>query len=296
MLIQHIGAVAVAGSLATSAPAPVGDVVCDAGTGICVVVADRPGPAREQDQVRPVSGRGQQECQLDGRAVPCRDRQFGRFNRSDGCYYRKADPAPPPSDPVWEGRYPDGAVYLATCPGTAGTGGGWVWRATPPPDAGGVTAATVAARAVSRLRLTGPAVGTVPAPGHIGLVGMPVWLWTDVTPRTWGPASATASVPGLSVTATARASRIEWDMGDGSTVRCANPGTPYKDSYADRPSPTCGHIYTRTSARQPGKAYSVTATTTWLVTWTGGGESGQITLTRPSTTRIRVGELQVLVQ
>ena len=134
-----------------------------------------------------------------------------------------------------------------------------------------------------------------PELGKSGLVGLPVWMWTSVSARTWGPASATASVPGLSVTATAQAIKVAWDMGDGHTVTCANPGTPYARSRGAAMSPTCGYRYDRSSADQPGAAYAVTATTTWAVTWSGGGGTGALTVTRSSTARVRIGELQVLV-
>ena len=100
---------------------------------------------------------------------------------------------------------------------------------------------------------------------------------------------------GLSVTAVARAKRIVWDMGDGHVVTCANPGTQYLESRGAGASPTCGYVYAASSAGQPGSEYVVTATTTWDVTWVGGGQSGDLTVTRTSTTRVRIGELQVLV-
>jgi hypothetical protein len=120
-------------------------------------------------------------------------------------------------------------------------------------------------------------------------------MWTAVTPTTWGPVTATASVPGLSVTATGRAQRIVWSMGDGSSVTCTGPGTSYTPSLGGRGSPTCGHVYQRSSAAQPQATYPITATTTWQVTWTGGGQNGVLTVTRTSTATVSIGELQVLV-
>ena len=195
------------------------------------------------------------------------------------------------------GPLPDGAIYQMTCLDVAGTGGGWVWLATPPAGFGGagITPAQLAAQAVELLGLRGPEIGMAPPDGTTGLVGVPVWMWTEVTPTTWGPVSATASVPGLSVTATGRAQRIVWAMGDGTSVTCTGPGTPYRESFGGTESPTCGHVYTRSSAGQAQDRYPVTATTTWQVTWTGGGQSGVLTVTRASTTTVSIGELQVLV-
>ena len=134
---------------------------------------------------------GQPECRTSSGRVPCHDPDYGWFNQADGCYYRKADPQPPSSDPVWEGHFPDGAIYLATCLGTPAPvadscGGrirlpGSVGRAPVP--------AQLASEAVRRMQLLGPDIGIVPEPGKVGLVGLPVWMWTEVSPRTWGPIS-----------------------------------------------------------------------------------------------------------
>jgi len=228
--------------------------------------------------------------------VDCFDAIFGWFSNTDGCYYKLLDPQPAASDSVWEGHYPDGAIYAADCIDPIfGTNGGWGWLPGPP-DGYAATATTpgeLAARAVGEMQLAGPAIGITVTPDKTGLVGVPVWLWTAVTPTTWGPNTATATIPGLSVTATARASQITWDMGDGHRVTCPNAGTPYQRGGIE--SPTCDYIYQSSSAGQPGNAYALTATSTWEVTWAGGGTSGVLTVTRSSSTTVRIGELQVLV-
>ncbi|MCB2177822.1 MAG: hypothetical protein KQH57_18585 [Actinomycetales bacterium] len=249
---------------------------------------------------RPVSNTGERICWLPyaGEAVPCHDPAWGWFSDADACYYLLRDPQPPATEAVWGGHFPDGAVYLVTCLDplhAPGTNGGWTWLPSPPPGYGGisVTPGELAQRAVQQMALTGPAIGATITDGELGIVGVPVWLWTAVTPTTWGPNSATASVPGLSVTATAQATRIDWDMGDGSVVSCANPGTPYRTGEVH--SPTCEHTYAQPSLEQPGEAYTVVGTTTWEVSWSGGGTSGTLTVTRAAQTSVRIGELQVLV-
>jgi hypothetical protein len=231
-----------------------------------------------------------------GEQIPCFDDSWGWWDDASSCYWKLLDPQPPDSV-TWEGHYPDGAVYEVLCLPLypLSSNGGWAWRATPPPGYGGitVTAAQLAARAVDRMALTGPAIRmSVPA-DRFATVGVPVWLWTEVSATTWGPNSATASVPGLSVTATAQAEQIVWDTGDGRTETCRNPGTAYYTGGVV--SPTCQHVYERASADQPNEAYAVTATTTWDVTWSGGGDSGSLSVTRTSTGSVRVGEVQVLV-
>ena len=276
------------------------DVSCDPFTGVCVVVAVDHGTTGSSggDDTSRETGSGSASCQGPAGMVPCYDPAFGWFSEADGCYYQRASPQPDGGDPVWDGHYPDGAVYLAVCLGTPGTGGGFVWWPEPPPGYGGASAtpAQLANEAVRQMELRGPDVGIVPEPGKTGLVGLPVWMWTRVSPQTWGPNSATAAVPGVSVSATARAERITWSMGDGHSVVCDNPGTPYEDRFGAQSSPTCGHTYTRTSAREPGESYTVTATTTWRVVWAGGGQRGELELDRSSTVALRIGELQVLVQ
>jgi hypothetical protein len=76
--------------------------------------------------------------------------------------------------------------------------------------------------------------------------------------------------------------------GDGATVTCSGPGTPYADSYGKKSSPTCGHTYTRQGT------YTVRATSYWTVRWNGLGQSGTIPLDFADTTNITMGEAQVL--
>ncbi|MEV5646541.1 hypothetical protein AB0L67_42035 [Streptomyces flaveolus] len=42
------------------------------------------------------------------------------------------------------------------------------------------------------------------------------------------------------MTATAKVTLIRWTMGDGATVTCAGPGTPYRGSKEMADSPDCG--------------------------------------------------------
>lgn len=276
-----------------------GGVSCPPDQPICIIKVHDPGSPGSGDSPGG-STPGTRVCKVasSGEIVPCYDANWGWWSNTDSCYYQRLDPQPPADATVWKGHHPKGAIYASTClGGTGGTGGGWLWLNTPPEGYGGATPtpAQLAQQAVDTMRLDGPAIGMAPPTGKTGLVGLPVWMWTTVSASTWGPSSARASVPGLTVTATARAKRIVWTMGDGHSVTCASPGTPYSADKGDGPSPTCGYVYQRSSASQPGHEYTVTATTTWDVAWAGGGESGVITVTRSSTTSVRIGELQVLV-
>lgn len=142
------------------------------------------------------------------------------------------------------------------------------------------------------MRLSAITMGVVPEPGvgSVGLVGMPNWMWVaNPTQDTWGPITRTASAAGWTVTATARVAQVSWDMGDGRVVVCG-AGTPYRDSYGKRSSPTCGHTYTRQGS------YPVRATSQWVITWAGIGQTGTIPMDLTQTTTVTIGEVQVLRQ
>ncbi|MFE7111176.1 ATP/GTP-binding protein [Streptomyces sp. NPDC057575] len=211
------------------------------------------------------------------------------------CTYKLVDPQPPAGSMEWGGREPgNGAIYQKTCaPGNDEAAiTQLVWAANPP--ATQVDPAVVAQQAVDKMLLVGPRIGITPKPGGKGVVGMPVYLWTAKTASTYGPNTASATAGSVTVTATAKVSKIVWTMGDGATVTCTTAGTPYKAEYGKKPSPDCGHRYTQPSSTRESGKYHVTATSTWTIDWTGGGESGQLTETRDSAVDITVAEVQVL--
>jgi hypothetical protein len=212
------------------------------------------------------------------------------------CTYKLADPQPPAGSLDWDGHEPgDGAVYEQAC-GWEGLDGNtivrMVWLAEPP-EQETVDPAVLAQRAVDSMTLLGPDIASPRATGRY-TVGVPVWMWVNQSATTYGPNTASASAGGVTVTATAKVSKIVWQMGDGSTVTCTGPGTPYKGSSDMVQSPTCGHRYSTTSAKAPGGRYAVTATSTWTVDWQGAGQSGQLEEIRQSVMQVAVGELQVV--
>ncbi|WP_410788290.1 hypothetical protein [Kribbella sp. C-35] len=150
---------------------------------------------------------------------------------------------------------------------------------------------TLVYEAIGEMHLAAPLIKTAPAPGQIGLVNMPVWLWVTKTENTWGPIVRSSSVPGLSVTVTAQVKAINWSMGDGKTVRCEGPGTPYDKSMGVKASPTCGHRYVKTSQKLANCKYPVTAVAQWDITWQSTlGDSGQIAMTQQAATQLRIGQ------
>ncbi|MFF6888574.1 ATP/GTP-binding protein [Streptomyces sp. NPDC012421] len=153
----------------------------------------------------------------------------------------------------------------------------------------------LARQAVDSMRLDGPAVASPRAAGTY-VIGMPMWMWVDRTPSTFGPVSASASASAVTVTATARVTSVRWDMGDGTTITCAGPGTPYTPDRGKSMSPDCGHRYEQVSDVGPDQRYKGKATSTWTVEWEAPalGDSGTLTETRETPFTVHVVEVQVL--
>ena len=152
---------------------------------------------------------------------------------------------------------------------------------------------------VRTFQIRGVEIGFAPdpnIPGAQSYVGVPIWMWVNnPQPLTFGPYTETATLGGVTITATARVTSILWNMGDGQTVACGNAGTPFVVAYGAVDSPTCGYRYSQTSDDQPAGRYTVTATSQWSVTWNGGGQGGTIPLTATSQSTVEIGELQSVV-
>lgn len=280
--------------------------VTDPQTGKCLIQIEVPGGPGGDGPKDTGSGSA---CYWDGTSqgvtkpppgpVSCTSK-YGYWSNSYHCYISPVDPQPPASDPAWRGHRPgDGAVYSCFQPQTDIDI--YIWSQAPPPGSGtGPTPRDVALLAIDSMNLHAIDVGIAPKPGpnSIGLVGMPVWMWAaNPGSSTYGPSTASASAGGMSITATARVHQITWDMGDNTEVVCRSAGTPYKASLGRSESPDCGHVYERSSFRETDKKYTVTATSDWVVTWEGAGQSGTIRLNGlQRSVEVAIGEGQVLVK
>jgi hypothetical protein len=268
-------AVLLAGLLAGSVHTALGDsggpIQCESGD-TCTVTVSLPGSPGQgggmPTAARDASGSG------SGGGDPAPSPSGSFFNLP--CTYRP-DPAyqpPAGADPHPAGS---GGWYLMTCPDALKPTGAatWtstvVWLAAPPPAAALLPdPAQLAAQARSLLRLATPVIESNPRPGLPQMVSVPMWAW--IPAGVYAPVSATASVPGEAVTATARPTSVAWSFGDGTSLVCAGPGTPYTaGSDPKAASPTCGHTYTADSGRG---TFTVSATVRWTVTWSGAGQSG----------------------
>lgn len=284
----------------------------DPTTGECLIWVDTPataGPPSNAGNHGPKDTGSGSACYWDGtplalnipppRPMPCQT-EHGYWSNAELCYLRLATPQPDPGSPFWEGSYVDfGAVYECYRPQTDQLV--LVWFADPPPNSGsGPTPREVAQQAINRMGLHAIDIGITPSPSEdsIGIVGMPVWMWAArPSPHTVGPITASASAGGITIAATATLHQITWSMGDGTDVVCKTAGTPYKPGFGKKASPDCGHVYDKSSSHQPQGKYTVTATSDWVITWEGAGQTGTIRLnglTRSA--QISVGEAQVLVQ
>ncbi len=196
-----------------------------------------------------------------------------------------------------QGPGPGGAWYVYQCSGQGQRDAlyrapVWIPDGQEPGAAPLPSPDELAEQARSQLRLPSPVIGSSPAGTQ--LVRLPTWLWLDRA--MWRPQSATASVPGVSVTATATPTRVAWVMGDGSTVSCAGPGTPFPaQGDPQAASPDCGHTYQRSSAGAPGERFPAVATVSWRITWSGAGASGTFPdMTTSAAASFRVAEAQAL--
>ncbi|MDN3028620.1 ATP/GTP-binding protein [Streptomyces sp. S.PB5] len=224
----------------------------------------------------------------------------GGSNDSDlKCGYTKIEPKPPAEHPAWEGKDPAKYdMYFYSCwDETAGEQrpdlDGFVVVPEGQPPAPQVDPQVLAQRAVDSMTLLGPDIAS-PRPTGKYTVGVPMWMWVNQSATTYGPNTASASAGGITVTATAKVSKVVWSMGDGTSVTCNGPGTPYTSSKGMAQSPTCGHVYSETSAGAQSAKFPVTATSTWTINWQGGGQAGQLIEIRQTNVEAAVGEVQVV--
>nr|MDT0658812.1 hypothetical protein [Micromonospora sp. DSM 115978] len=218
-------------------------------------------------------GGGSLTCKLGGEIVPCYSEAWGWLG-SDGCYYGKDG----------GGFLPDG-WYIKTCydPATDElTFGGTVFLTSPP-----TTLDIMVQRALSQLTFPKPVMASNPRMDKPQVVHVPVWWW--VQPGLWKTHTATASLPGISITARAEPTKITWYAGDGSTKVCHGPGTPWIGGKPPLSESDCSHTYTTTSREAPGGKFTLRAVVTWHITWSGGGFSG----TEPAATTADQATIEV---
>lgn len=291
---------------------------CELGAGQRAAATPAPHPPAASG--KPAPSRGSPGTPAD----PWGDRLLGEGGPRADCSYVRSDYQPPANgvQTISHRPRPAAGMQFALTRGrpvrglvlgqAPGQGGAWyVYRCTgegerdalyrapvwiPDGDVPGAgpapSPAQLAEQARAQLRLPQPAVVT--SPPDVQLVGVPTWLWLDRA--MWRPRSATASVPAVAVTATATPATVSWTTGDGATVTCAGPGTPFPAGADPRStSPDCGHTYQRSSAGLPAERFPAAATVSWRITWAGGGAAGTFPdMTTAAIAALRVAEAQAL--
>lgn len=131
-------------------------------------------------------------------------------------------------------------------------------------------------------RLPTPVPRVAPAdwlPDRWTFVNNPTFFWLDQAQGQWATVTATAGVPGLTVTAQAVPERFVVHPGDGSRVVCQGAPPAYD---RNRHSPDdfrgCAHQYVDSSAMAPnGETFPLTVDIVWHASWSAtNGESGDL--------------------
>jgi len=276
-----------AGILVAAAPqARAGDIggisaSCSNTQAACTVTAGNPGN-QGSGATGTTTQSGGQTSSGPPPAVTCTDTLY-QITPQNAAVMKAAQP---PGPGHWVVRACSGPVLLPTRILT------WIPDGSPAlPDP-----RVLAAQALSKLTLPTPAIESSPGGTAPQTVELPTWAW--LPHAQWTSLSASASVPGESVTATATPLAVTWSWGDGSTTVCQGPGTPYVKGASDPAagSPDCGHTYHQVSAGEPGQRFPVTASLAWSVAWNGGGQSGTFpNLTTTGTAHWTVRQIQSLI-
>lgn len=214
-------------------------------------------------------------CMYGDQVIPCTS-AAGTWSGS--CYVQATTPAPPPEDPVWEGRT-DGAVLSCTpfpcvtvvgdniedCPTRT-----QFWAFAAPAIV--IDEAALARSAVAQLNLDPIGLGMAPKPNLADpnvLIGAPAYFWAEGGPPAIGPLSTTVTEQGITITLNATMDTVTYDAGDGATLTCT------RDQIATPPTnmtlqgtPDCGHHW------ESSGTYTLTATSNWTITWQGPTQNG----------------------
>ena len=158
------------------------------------------------------------------------------------------------------------------------------------------TQSTVVSSAMGALNPPTPTIHTSPAYRSGLLVQTPTWLW--LPPSYWRTYSTTIVVWGYVVTLYATPTTVRWTMGNGDSITCLGPGTPWIPGFGDALS-TCRYTYRHSSDGASGDRYRISATVTFVGSFTTvglGGMRGPLgAVTRSSSVYAPVAEIQGLV-
>ena len=155
---------------------------------------------------------------------------------------------------------------------------------------------SVISSAMGALNPPRPTINTSPSYRRGLLVQTPTWLW--VSPSYWRTYSTTIVVWGYVVTIFATPTVVRWKMGNGDSITCLGPGTPWVPGFSDALS-TCRYTYRHSSDGAAADRFRITATVTFVGSFTTvglGGMRGPLgAVTRSSSVSAPVAEIQGLV-
>lgn len=189
-------------------------------------------------------------------------------------------------------RYSETGRWLALdCPpGAPGAVGGIVVV----PEGAQVDVEGLAVDALARASIADPIIETSPSADHKLYTQVRTWLWLD--PGWWQPYEATATAGRVSATVRATPVATSWATGDGSTVPCPGPGTPWRSGLPDDAS-DCTYTYPQSSAGSSSGTFRLQATVTFEVSWSANvpGSGGALpAISRTSGRDVEVGEIQAI--
>lgn len=161
------------------------------------------------------------------------------------------------------------------------------------PEGGMADPYQLALEALASVQIAPPAIRTSPSENGRLYVQVPTWLWLDST--WWQTYEATANTGRVWSTVRATPVATTWELGDGASVSCRGPGTPWRPGSSEDAS-SCTHTYRSSSATRPGGTFNLQATVTLEVSWTSNATGGGTlpAITRSSTLDIEVGEIQAI--
>ena len=176
------------------------------------------------------------------------------------------------------------------CPGVGAVGVNGFFAV---PEGGLADPYQVALDALASVQIAPPAIRTSPSENGRLYVQVPTWLWLDST--WWQTYEATANTGRVWSTVRATPVATTWELGDGRSVSCRGPGTPWRRGLSDDAS-SCTHTYRSSSASRPGGTFSLEVTVTLEVSWTSNATGGGTlpAITRSSTIAVEVGEIQAI--
>jgi hypothetical protein len=274
---------------------------CNVVTGVCTVGASSPpsggGGSGSGGSGGGGSGGGPTTCSYQGKTVDCYIPGEGYWDGT-ACYDELDNPQPPASSSAWEGHDPTkgGAVYMEYCPYDTGPNGQvyfLAYFATSPPGQPAQETPGQVAQGMYQTeegRLYAVAIGSAPAPGSTGLVGLPVWVWTKSALKLKHPLTAHAGA--FTVYMYASIGHITWSEDGGSGHTCPDVTTAYSASYG-LDTPVCGFAAGFATAG----SHTLTATAYWGITWTstiGIDQPHALVIPMSSTIAVTIDQAQAL--